>query len=894
MTGILVVERSATLHHLLTRTLQAAQVGSWSELSTYADTLDHLSRATDLGQPYGLLILGAPARMSRDFEDLLIYLRNPRVRKTSVLLLAHEKNQAIDSFVSDRPDAQFLLWSNFSRIPTVIAQVLPRAAQVALPPAPVPAPVPAPAIGAETVTAPRLESAVSLPAPTVDLSAIGAAPVPEQPAEKLGIRVLFVDDSASIRLAYKQLLDRNGYDCDTAGTIAEAFNKAAGGRYDLFIVDYFLPDGNGDELCRRLKALPATAGGTIAIITGTYREDVIKRCLEAGAVECTFKNEAKELFLARMGGLARQIRLQKNASSERQRLDGILGSVGDGVFGVDAGGTINFVNPTALRMLGHDDEAALLGMNAQHAIHHSDEQGRALREEDSALLQVYRNGESVARIETVFWNVERRPLPVEASVLPLDVGGRREGSIVVFRDIGERRDSDRLRWELIHDPLTGLFNGRHFAQLLSQDIARRREHGGYGALLYFDVDRYTHIVDAGGPAVGDRLVADLAQTLGKRLREGDILARIEGDRLVLLLTGVQLDHLFTLADGFRELAHGCFYTVNQHKRHATVSLGVAVVSRDTPSAEYVLEHARVACKTAKHRGRDQTQIYVGEHDTRIARELEAGWTAKLREAIEENRFEFEVQPIVPLAALADTEAGIGEHDGWRLGAPGHEILCELLLRMRDRRGEHVSPGVFVPLAERVGMMPKIDLWVVQHALAELGTRRDLVGRIAFNINLSNQTLADSESMALITNAIRASNVPARALVFEITETSEMTSMHTVRRFMNQLREIGCRFALDDFGTGFSSFTHLRHLPVDFVKIEGSFVEGMADNELDHTMVSSIAGLAKSMKLAVIGEHVDSFATLSALRHCGVEYAQGHWLGAPRRLAGLDLAALLPR
>lgn len=881
MTGILVVERSATLHHLLTRTLQAAQVGSWSELSTYADTLDHLGRATDLGQPYGLLILGAPARMSRDFEDLLIYLRNPRVRKTAVLLLAHEKSPAIESFVSDRPDVQFLLWANFSRIPAVIAQVLPKSPQDV-----------AAATPATEAPAFHLESAVSLPAPTVDLGAIGPPPTPEAAAVPLGIRVLFVDDSASIRLAYKQLLLRHGYDCDSAGTIAEAFDKAVTGRYDLFVIDYFLPDGNGDELCRRIKALPATAAGVIAIITGTYREDIIKRCIEAGAVECTFKNEAKELFLARMAGLVRQVQLQKRAGCERRRLDEILASIGDGVFGVAADGTIDFVNASALRLLGHDDEAALLGMNAHQAIHHSDAQGRAIREQDSPLLQVYRNGEAVARIETVFWSVERQPLPVEASVTPLDADGR-GGAIVVFRDIGERRDSERLRWELIHDPLTGLFNGRHFSQLLSQDIARRREHGGYGALLYFDIDRYTHIVDAGGPAVGDRLVADFAQTMGKRLREGDVLARIEGDRMVLLLTGVQLDNLFTLADGFRELAHGCFYTVNGHKRHATVSLGVAVVSRDTPSAEYALEHARVACKSAKHRGRDQTQIYVGEHDTRIARELEAGWTTKLREAIEENRFEFDVQPIVPLAALAVDERDIGEHEGWRLGAGGHEILCELLLRMRDRRGEYVSPGVFVPLAERVGMMPKIDLWVVQHALTELGSRRDLVGRIAFNINLSNQTLADSESMALITNAIRASNVPARALVFEITETSEMTSMHTVRRFMTQLRELGCRFALDDFGTGFSSFTHLRHLPVDFVKIEGSFVEGMADNELDHTMVSSIAGLAKSMKLAVIGEHVDSYATLAALRHCGIEYAQGNWLGVPRRLAGLDLAALLP-
>lgn len=371
------------------------------------------------------------------------------------------------------------------------------------------------------------------------------------------------------------------------------------------------------------------------------------------------------------------------------------------------------------------------------------------------------------------------------------------------------------------------------------------------------------------------------------------MARLEGDRMALLLTGVALDNLFTIADGFRELAHQCHYVANRHKRNATVSLGVAVLSRDTPSAEYALEHARVACKTAKHRGRDQTQIYVGEHDVRVARELEAGWTTRFREAIEQNRFEFDLQPIVPLSALAQNEAQIEVRNGWRLGSDSEEILFEILIRMRDRRGDVVAPSVFVPLAERVGMMPKIDLWVVQHALALMAERTALLGRMAFNINLSNQTLADPESMALILNAIKASNVPARALVFEITETSEMTSMHVVRRVMQQLRDLGCRFALDDFGTGFSSFTHLRHLPVDFVKIEGSFVEGMADNDLDHTMVASIAGLAKSMKLAVIGEHVDSFATLQALRECGVAYAQGHYIGEPRKLVDLDFASVLP-
>ncbi len=866
MSGILVVERSATLNHLLQRTLQASQVSSWAELTSYADTLDHLQRAADMGQPYGLIMLGAPARNTRDFEDLLMFLRNPRQAKIPLLLLAHEKTADIDAFVAARPETTFLLWANFSRIPAIIGQL---------------APAPEPAAVSETHS----------PDPTMSGTPMQSTSSAHKPDN--GVRVLFVDDSASVRLAYKQLLDRNGYKTETAGSISEGYLKATSSHFDLMVIDYFLPDGNGDELCRKLRHNPSTAAAAIAIITGTYREDVIKRCLEAGAVECTFKNEAKELFLARINGLARQVQMHKASQSEKQRLEGILGSVGDGVFGVDAKGVISFVNPTALRLLGHDDESTLIGQPAHLIVHHSAGDGQAIEEKDSPLVQAYHSGIPLNALETVFWNRKREAMPVECSVLPLSVGAQREGSVVVFRDISERKSADRLRWELIHDSLTGLFNARHFSQVLSNELIKRRDHGGYSAVLYVDIDRYTHIIDAGGPGVGDRLVADIGQAFNKRLREGDVMARLEGDRMALLLTGVALDNLFTIADGFRALAHECHYVANRHKRNATVSLGVAVLSRDTPSAEYALEHSRVACRTAKHRGRDQTQIYVGEHDVRVARELEAGWTTRFREAIEQNRFEFDLQPIVPLTALSQTESQIEVRNGWRLGDASTEILFELLIRMRDRRGDVVAPSVFVPLAERVGMMPKIDLWVVQHALAAMAAHTALLDRIAFNINLSNQTLADPESMALIVNAIKASSVPARALVFEITETSEMTSMHVVRRVMQQLRDLGCRFALDDFGTGFSSFTHLRHLPVDFVKIEGSFVEGMADNDLDHTMVASIAGLARSMKLAVIGEHVDSFATLQALRECGVEYGQGHYIGEPRKFADLDFASVMP-
>ncbi len=912
MSGILVVERSTTLKHLLQRTLQAAQVGSWAELESYADTLDHLQRARDQGQPYAMVILGAPARMTREFDDLLIYLRNPRELKVPLLLLAHERTADVAGFLLARPDTQFLLWSNFSRIPALIRQAVgnsqsakaspearnndrpkseislgeptPQAPRPNQSPTPVSPPKPAPMARSAPLPA-------KPPAPLAPVEAPISAAIEDTPIkERNGIGVLFVDDSASVRLAYKQLLERSGYGCDLASSIGEGYNKASVGHYDLFVLDYFLPDGNGDELCRRLRELPKYRDTPVAIITSTYREDIIRKSLDAGALECTFKNEAKELFLARIGSLARQITMRKQMLSEKQRLGDILGSVGDGVYGVDSEGRLSFINPMALRLLGHDDEAALIGMNAHEAIHHSDDSGGNLPEADSRLAQAYRSGESLPRLEALFFDRDHRPVPVECSVHALMLHGQRDGTVVVFRDISERKSADRLKWELSHDPLTGLHNARHFSQALSVELGRRREQGGYSAVLYIDIDRFTHIVDSAGGDAADQLLIEYGQLIGKRLRDGDVLSRLEADRLALLLTNIQLDNLFTVADGFRELARQTNYRINRARRHATASVGVAVLSRDTPSSEYVIEHARVACKSAKHRGRDQTQIYVGEHDVRVARELEAGWISRFRDALDENRFEFAAQPIVPIIDVAESTL---EQDGaWRLGNRQHEILFELLIRMRERKGEFVSPAVFVPLAERVGMMSKIDLWGVRHVLSVLAEKNAFAGgKIAFSINLSNQTLADTEAMNAIADVIRTSGVPPKALVFEITETSEMTSMHLVRKHMNLLRGLGCRFALDDFGTGFSSFTHLRHLPVDFVKIEGSFVEGMADNDLDHTMVASIVNLAKSMKLAVIGEHVDSEATLSSLRASGAEFAQGHLLGAPKKLLDLDFNAL---
>ncbi len=854
MSGIVIVESSATLSHLLQRTLTASKQEVDCILTTYAEASALLGGVEAGTEQFKVMVLGAPARHGTEFEALLTQLGEGRAPSLPVLVLSHEKTPYLSEWLARRRNAFLLLWSNFGRIPAALKQLLP----------------PDVAVG-ETATSP----AESLVHPL--------APAP--------LKVLFIDDSQSVRFAYRQLLENNGFVVDTAASVQEGYAKGQSGAYDLAIVDYYLPDGSGDELTRRLAHSPATRNMPIAIITGSYKDAVIKKCLEAGAMECMFKNEVLELTLARIKALARTIQTQKSVEAERVRLDGILRSVGDGVYGVDGAGVITFANPAALAMLEYAGERDLIGQSAHAQIHYAAGDGERVDAADSALARAYQQGSELKSYETVFWTRSGAALPVECTVLPLAIQGRREGTVVVFRNISERKSADRLRWELLHDQLTGLANRRFLIQALTQELDRRRERGGYSALLYIDIDRFNAIVDHAGEQAADRVLVDVGHLMSQRLRPDDLLARLEDDHFALLMSGVQLENLFTIADSFRELLGET--RVQMYGRPVAVcgSVGVAILSGEAPSAEYVIEHARLACQDAKRRGRNQTQIYVAGSDARIARELDAGWIVRLKDALHEDRFLLLTQPILPVAEIRNADEAALRAQGWRLHqTTGGEALFELLIRMVNRDGQWVSPSVFVPLAERVGMMPKIDLWVIARALRFLAT---LPGntRVGLTVNLSNATLQDPDSLKLIVGMIEGSGVPASRLIFEVTETSEIGSLHAARKFMQILRKQGVRFALDDFGTGFSSISHLKHLPVDFVKIEGSLITDLTESSRDRTMVASMVSLAHALELQVIAEHVDSMHTLRWLADCGADYAQGHYLGEPVRLEEIDFKAL---
>lgn len=826
MPEILVVERSATLCNLLERTLQSAGVGIARHFERFGDAVEEMQERVVAGRLPALLIIGIPEREPAECQELLKIVRELPGPALPLLLLSHAPLPRLDAWLERRGVSMRLLWSQFWQVPGAISE---------------------------------LNSSLLFTNPPEPLTAHGP------------LRLLLVDDSVTVRRTYHQFLTAQGFFVELAESISEGFARARAGRHDLIVVDYYLPDGTGDELVRRLKADPATADAVIALITATYSEEVIQRVLDAGAVECMFKNELMSLTLARIRALGRSVQDRRRIETERRRLDGILRSVGDGVYGLDQAGKVAFINPTACRLLGITDENALIG-------------------KDGGQLRIGpETGAVAARIETVFDTADGRALPVECSIVPLQVSGEAEGTVVVFRDISERKGVERVRWELDHDRLTGLSNRRHFLATLGLAVERRKQ-GGYSAVLFVDVDRYTQVLENAGESAGQQLLVEIGQRLQARLRESDGLARLEHDQFALRLEDVQIEHLYTLADGLREMLREARYTDHAGRALAiTVSVGVAIVAKDSTSAEYVLENARQACAQAKRRGQNQTQIFVVESDSRIARELEAGWAHRIREAMSEDRMILLGHPIFPIANLTQITAPDGSRT-WRSRGEGRERVYEVLIRMVNRDGQWVSPSVFVPLAERANLMPKIDLWVIARTV-RIALRAPEDSPVSFAINLSNQTLQDAESLVHIENTFAGHRVDPRRFIFEISETGEIFQLHSARRFIIALKRLGCRFALDDFGSGNNSLSHLKWLPVDLVKVSGEFVAEKTGSEVDRAMAMSLTQMAHSLKLKVIAERVDAPKALTWLKAAKVDYVQGHLFGEPTRLDEIDFEAL---
>ena len=698
------------------------------------------------------------------------------------------------------------------------------------------------------------------------------------------IRILFVDDSPTVRVSYRRLLVSNGYITDVASNVTEAMEKALNHSYDIIITDYFMPDANGDELCRQLRSHPRTAQAALAIITGTYLDKVIKDSLYAGATECMFKNEVDELFLARVAAMSRAVQTQKAIEKDRQRLEGILWSVGEGVFGVDTSGYITFINPTAKNILGYTNERALIGKSSHTLFHYANKDGTSTSLDNCPLQRAYQYGDTIENCELVFWHCSGQPILVECTIVPLLIGGKLEGSVIAFRDISQRKQlEEELIWQVNHDALTKLHNRFYFEKHLEQEFVNVKQHGTQSALLYLDLDRFKYINDTAGHTAGDRLLVEISRLLLSRVRDKDLLARLGGDEFAVILSEIERSSIYTVAENIRTLLNGYNFRHAGKDYQINCSIGICIIDKGTLSPEEALSNADLACNIAKRQGRNQTHIYVAESDEKIAMDLELGWSTKLRDALQNDDFIIHYQPIVPLADIDLNHLPREEGQLWQIISkqfPFVKCHYEVLIRMPGAEGEIIYPHAFLPTAERFNMIQKIDYWVLDHAMRELASQQQRRKDTVFAINLSGHTVDNQELSSHIKGLIKEYNLDPCTLIFEITETTAIANIDAARKFIHEISQLGCRFSLDDFGTGFSSFSHLRHLNVDYVKIDGQFIRGMANNSADKSIVSSINDIAHSLGKRTIAEYVESPEILRMLKILGVDYVQGFYISHP--------------
>ena len=537
----------------------------------------------------------------------------------------------------------------------------------------------------------------------------------------------------------------------------------------------------------------------------------------------------------------------------RQR-EAILESAGEGICGIDAAGSITFANPAAARMLGRSI-GELGGTQLSEAILDSDGIAIPFSLADGRPAVIRDDGASIRRGDGSL-------LPIELICTPLHENGDGAGGVVCFRDATERRRfEDQLAYLSDHDALTALYNRRRFEQELAQQISYGLRYEAALSVLLIDIDGFKDLNETLGHRAGDDLIRSVAELVRTRLRTGDLIARIGGDEFAILLPASDQRSAETVANDLRETIAVHRHAVGGEAVRVTASVGVATTGRDASTSEHLLANADIALYDAKDGGRNRIAVYSPERRGRERAADRFEWAERIRRALAEDRFELYAQPI------ADVRGKVSQY--------------ELLLRMRDEEGALIMPSAFMPTAERHGLVGAIDHWVVERAI-NLTAESQRRGRpVRVEINLSGLSVSDRATPDLIAALITAAQIDPSLLVFEITETAAIDSLSQARECAQRLRGLGCQFALDDFGAGFSSFVHLRRLPIDYVKIDGEFIRGLADNPSDRLFVQAIVTIVRGLGKQTIAEFVEDAAAAERVKELGVDFLQGFYVGEPR-------------
>ncbi|MGF1515005.1 MAG: EAL domain-containing protein [Elainellaceae cyanobacterium] len=571
--------------------------------------------------------------------------------------------------------------------------------------------------------------------------------------------------------------------------------------------------------------------------------------------------------------------LEQKLFEEKELAMVTLHSIGDAVITTDKNGVIESLNPAAEQLTGWTLDHAK-GQPIEAVFQVVDEESCEplpnpveLSIQEDRVISLSNHPMLLSRDE--------RLIAIDDSTAPIHSNtGDIVGSVIVFHDVTEARGrANQLSWQANHDALTGLLNRRAFSNKVEEALDLVREGSQSHILCYIDLDHFKVVNDTCGHSIGDELLRQVAEMLREQVRKTDSVARLGGDEFAIMLYECPLEHALRITNNICSVLSQFRFSQQGRVFKIGSSIGLAMIDPEVHTKDEVMNAADAACYAAKRRGRNRVHLYQHEDQGMSRYSSETQWFTRLSDALENDHFQLFYQPI----AASD-------------GSLEDACHCEVLLRLIDERGHLVSPAAFIPAAERYSLMPDIDRWVISHSFEYLSDRLNwgkpaessACGAIlnsVYSINLSGASINDDRFLGFIQEQLEHYRIPAEIICFEITETAAISNMKRAVSFIEQLKQVGCRFALDDFGTGMSSLSYLRTLPVDYLKIDGSFIRDIASDQVACAMVEAVNHVAHLMGLRTVAEFVSDAELLEKVKTLGVDYMQGYAIAMPASLTG---------
>jgi diguanylate cyclase (GGDEF)-like protein/PAS domain S-box-containing protein len=545
-------------------------------------------------------------------------------------------------------------------------------------------------------------------------------------------------------------------------------------------------------------------------------------------------------------------------------------SLGEAIVTTDLEGRLVYLNPAAEKMLGVTMTQAI-GQLLEEVVALVDQDDRKLVADPvREAVAGGGNHQALSRRAVLLGKSSGEERAIELAASPLrDDSGELAGAVILLHDVTELRGLHRqMSYQATHDALTGLVNRREFERRLAESAELARRGEGAHMLCYLDLDRFKIVNDTSGHLAGDAMLREVANLLREAVRDADTVARLGGDEFGMLLVGCPLEKARQICDDVCRAIAAYRFAWQDRVFTIGVSIGLIEIAREAGTVEQLLAAADSACYVAKKEGAGRVSVYSARDEALARSTGEIQWLQKLQGALKEERFTLYYQPIV--AAFGNDTDG-----------PSMEVL----LRMLDETGQEIAPGEFVAAAERYRLMASVDRWVVQTTLGALARNAfKLAPERSVAINISGQTLGDPLFLEFVVETLDQTGVPPDQVCFEIAESAVIGNLEQSRRFVGVLHGMGCKFTIDDFGSGVGSFSSLKALPLDYLKLDGSFMRNLARDSVSQTMVTAMIKLARTLNFKIIAEQVEDSAALDAARKMGVDYVQGFVIARPARLA----------